>query len=189
MSSEQKRDRVPSKLLWAVWALFFVSMLIMFSFLFRINSQVEDLEELLSYSPPEQNSQVTAPAMSGSANRSYVPVYSHVYSSGGRPVLLETTLSIRNIDLEKQLIVNEVNYYDSTGEMVREFIDAPLTVGPLATIEFLVEQKDVEGGSGANFIVRWGSAQSIKAPLIEAVMVGSNEDECVSFVRQGVPIE
>ena len=33
----------------------------------------------------------------------YVPVYSHIYYDGGRPYLLETTLSVRNVDPKRRL--------------------------------------------------------------------------------------
>ncbi len=39
---------------------------------------------------------------------------------------------------------------------------------PLATAEFLVVQKEIEGGSGANYIVERVSAEKVNQPAIEA---------------------
>lgn len=192
MSSERSSGQRPffsSRFLQIVWVICFLSLLIVIATLFRINSNVEDIEKKLSYSPPTQAQRASSPALELTGKKEYVPVYSHVYTQGGRPVLLEITLSIRNTDIENQMFVNEVVYYDSMGKLIKKFIETPLLVDPLATVEFLVEQKEYEGGSGANFIVQWVSEQSVNPPLIEAVMVGSIEGESISFVRQAVPIE
>lgn len=74
-------------------------------------------------------------------------------------------------------------------EKSKKIIETPLVVALLAAVKFLVGQEEYEGGSGANFIVQWVPEQSINSPLIEAVMVDSNEAESISFVRQGVPID
>ena len=62
----------------------------------------------------------------------------------------------------------------------------PRTLAPLATVEFIVERDNVEGGSGANFIVEWMAREKdINPPLIEAVMVGIGQTQSFSFVRTG----
>ena len=59
----------------------------------------------------------------------------------------------------------------------------------LASTEFLVEQKNVGGGSGANFIFEWVAEQDVNQPVIETVMVGIKEKASISFVRSGVAIQ
>lgn len=119
----------------------------------------------------------------------YVPVYSHIYYDGGRPYLLETTLSIRNVDPNEPVYVSKVDYYDTDGKLSKEKVDRLLKLDPLQTIEFLIERHDVAGGSGANFIVEWHAADgSVHAPLIEAVMVGRSGTNAVSFVRKSEPL-
>ena len=97
----------------------------------------------------------------------YVPVYSHIYYDGGRPYLLETTLSVRNVDPKRPVYVSAVEYYDTNGKLSKKQVDRLIKLDPLQTIEFLVERHDVAGGSGANFIVEWhaGSGET-HAPLI-----------------------
>ena len=119
----------------------------------------------------------------------YVPVYSHIYYDGGRPYLLEITLSIRNIDLKEPVYLSKVDYYDTDGQLSKRKIDRLIVLKPLQTIEFLIERHDASGGSGANFIVEWhaGSGET-HAPLIEAVMVGRSGTNAISFVRRGEPL-
>jgi hypothetical protein len=59
----------------------------------------------------------------------------------------------------------------------------------LAKAEFLVAQKEIEGGSGANFTVERISDTKVDQPVIEAVMIGIEGQTSISFVRTGVAIE
>ena len=119
----------------------------------------------------------------------YVPVYSHIYHDGGRPYLLETTLSIRNVDPNEPIYVSKAAYFDTDGKLSRDRLDRLIELDPLQTIEFLIERHDVSGGSGANFIVEWHAAdKNVHAPLIEAVMVGRSGTNAISFVRKSEPL-
>ena len=118
----------------------------------------------------------------------YVPVYSHVYYQGGAPYLLETTLSVRNTDPDHPIYVKSVDYFDTSGKLVKEYLERTIRLGPLQTIEFLVERRDSSGGSGANFLVEWlGERERVK-PLIEAVMVGTSGTQGICFGRTGIEI-
>lgn len=119
----------------------------------------------------------------------YVPVYSHIYYDGGRPYLLEATLSIRNVDPKRPIYVSAVAYYDTDGKLSKKQVDRLIKLQPLQTIEFLIERHDVTGGSGANFIVEWhAGTKDTHAPLIEAVMVGRSGTNAISFVRKSEPL-
>ena len=118
----------------------------------------------------------------------YVPLYSHVYYDGGKELSLEATLSIRNTDSDESIVVDSVRYYDSAGALIRSYIEKPAILGPLASIDFLVERRDRAGGVGANFLVEWVAGTPVQQPIIEAVMVGNEGNRAVSFVRAGVPV-
>jgi len=119
----------------------------------------------------------------------YVPVYSHIYYDGGRPYMLEITLSIRNIDPNEPVYLSKADYYDTDGKLSKSKIDRLIVLEPLQTIEFLIERHDASGGSGANFIVEWHAEdKSVHAPLIEAVMVGRSGTNAISFVRKSEPL-
>ncbi len=119
----------------------------------------------------------------------YVPAYSHIYiGNKGTPYLLAITLSIRNIDLLKPITITKVNYYESQGERLKSFITEPITLKPLAATRYLIHQRDKTGGSGANFIVKWESKQMCNPPIIEAVMIGTQSQQGISFTSRGQPI-
>ena len=72
---------------------------------------------------------------------------------------------------------------------MKNYLQKPLRLKPFATAEFLVEQENIKGGSGANFIVDWVSKTKVNTPVIEAVMVGIEDRVSISFVRPGIAIE
>ena len=118
----------------------------------------------------------------------YVPVYSHVYYQGGSPYSLETTLSIRNADPAQAIFVKSVEYFDTSGKLVKTHLDQTIRLAPLQTIEFLVERRDSSGGSGANFLVEWMGERQTNRPLVEAVMVGTAGNQAICFERTGIEI-
>ena len=156
-----------------------------------IAAQVES-QPARAYTPPNLDAFDAGDVEPGSfvTHRAvYVPVYSHIYHDGGRPYLLEATLSIRNVDPNQPVYVDGVDYYDTDGELSKKMLSRLIKLKPLQTIEFLVERHDVSGGSGANFIVQWHAADKrVHAPLIEAVMVGRSGTNAISFVRKGEPL-
>ena len=163
-----------------------------------IDYRLDQAEDQLVYVPPSTyESPVLEDYAPGDVDPSilpvrqtvYVPVYSHVYFHGGAPYLLETTLSIRNIDPGRPIYLASVEYYDTDGKLVATHLDQTIGLAPLQTIEFLVERRDSSGGSGANFLVRWlGDDQTVK-PVVEAVMVGTSGHQAISFVRSGIEID
>ena len=155
----------------------------------RVDDRVEGIEEQLTYRPPDTTSAEPASAIeahSAVGATLYVPVYSHIYRGSGQPALLATTLSIRNTDPSRVMVLRVVDYYDTQGNRLRRYVEQPLRVRPLQTIEYLVEEQDVAGGSGANFIVEWSAPEPVSVPLVETVMVGGNG---ISIVRPAVVID
>ena len=119
----------------------------------------------------------------------YVPVYSNVFSGPRkRPLLLATTLSIRNTDRKAAFKVTAIDYYDTDGKLVRRHLERPAVVAPMATHYVHLEEKDKAGGFGANFIVRWQADREINTPIIECVMIGATGGQGISFVSPGQEI-
>ncbi len=156
----------------------------------NIATQMDDIEERLAYrTPGPQIDQAAWPKTDIHRQTVYVPSYSHIYYKGGRPFLLETTLSIRNTDAQHEIAVDLVRYYDTPGRLIKDFLNEPLRLPPLASMDFLVKADDVSGGSGANFIVEWSAPEKVTPPLIEAVMVGIEGQNSISFVRSGIVLQ
>ena len=188
-SNPKAESWMASKAFLAIFGTLFALIFIVFIVVINVATQMEDIEEKLQYIPPQTDSQ-TIPEESAVAGQTiYVPVYSHIYFQGGKPFLLETTLSVRNSDPDKEITINSVRYYNTAGKLIKNYLDKPLRLLPLATTEFLVEQKKIEGGSGANFILEWVSNAKVNKPVIEAVMIGVEGPSSISFVRPGVAIE
>ena len=114
----------------------------------------------------------------------YVPVYSHLYhyNSQDYTMNLSATLSIRNTDLTHSIIITSVRYYDTDGQLVRQEIEKPVALKPLASTDFFIAADDMTGGAGANFIVEWVAEQSVYEPVIEAIMISKASAQGIAFV-------
>jgi hypothetical protein len=119
----------------------------------------------------------------------YVPCYSHIYHGiKTRPLDLTITLSVRNTDPKRAVTVTSVDYYDTSGKLVKRHLDKPVRLSPLMTVEYVVGQTDETGGSGANFVVRWDASEPASPLLVEAVMIGTSAQQGISFTSRGVPV-
>lgn len=120
----------------------------------------------------------------------YVPAYSHIYHGNKEtPLLLSVTLSIRNIDSKNPITITKVDYFETEGALVKQYLAEPLNLGPLGSERFIVSQKDNTGGSGANFIVTWKSDKPTNPPIIETVMIGTQSQLGISFTSRGQPLQ
>jgi hypothetical protein len=116
----------------------------------------------------------------------YVPVYSHVYTSNdARPFDLAVTLSVRNTDRGRPIVVTSVRYHDRDGRPVRDYLKVPVRIAPLASMDFFVEERDTTGGFSASFLVEWVAAERVTAPVVEAVMIGTASTQGISFTCPG----
>lgn len=120
----------------------------------------------------------------------YIPVYSHIYQRDQmRTFDLTATLSIRNTDRESDIQITKVEYYDSHGKLLRSYIQQPHSLDALSSVAYVIEEKDLAGGVGANFIVEWRSDTLVSAPVSEAVMISTANQQGVSFLSSSVVIE
>lgn len=119
----------------------------------------------------------------------YVPVYSHlalgVYKNAELKFELLVNLSVRNTDPQNPITITAVDYYNSEGKLIKKFIIIPRTLGPMASTYFLIEQLDMSGGWGANFLVQWKALKKVNEPIIQGVTYGSKGNHSISFVSQG----
>lgn len=117
----------------------------------------------------------------------YVPLYSHIYHENKRRVsLLASTLSIRNTDANKPIIIKSLKYYSTDGGLLTDLLQQPVSLGPMATAEVVIPRTHVAGGSGANFVVDWVAQDKVSDPLAEAVMISTGSAKGISFVSRGV---
>jgi hypothetical protein len=122
----------------------------------------------------------------------YVPLYSHIYADErfrDKPFNLTATLSIRNTDPEHGFQLLSVDYYDSSGKMLRSYLSKPVAVPPLGTTRYIVQDSDTAGGSGAKFLVEWSAQKGVTEPIIESIMIGTKMQQGISFVSRGKVIQ
>src|SRR5262249_33968163 len=121
----------------------------------------------------------------------YVPAYSRVYgAASGANKLIEfsTTLRVDNTSATKPLVIERIEFYDGSGRLVKSYLRVPFGVRPFGTIEVVIPAEDVRGGLASNFIVVWAGAGPMAEPMVEAVMIGSQDNTSYSFVSAGRPI-
>jgi hypothetical protein len=120
------------------------------------------------------------------SQRIYVPAYSHILiSDNAQPYNLAVTLSVRNTDDARSIIVRRVRYHDQDGRLIHDYLKKPLKINPLAAIEFFVKESDTSGGTSASFLVEWSAEERVSDPVVEAVMVGTLGTQGVSFLSPG----
>lgn len=119
----------------------------------------------------------------------YVPIYSDIYSqSKNVSFLLTATLSIRNTSMSDSIYIEAIDYYNTNGELVRKYTENTLFLKPLESIDYVIDENDESGGTGANFIIIWGAKNSYLKPIFEAVMISTRGQQGISFTTQGISI-
>ena len=113
--------------------------------------------------------------------------YTIPFSNEKRERYFEET--IRNTDGKHPIQIDAVQYYDSAGQFIRNYLEQPMRLSPMASTAFVVDEDDSAGGVGANFIVAWSSEQQTTKPVVEAVMISAASTQGISFVSVGRVIE
>ncbi len=120
----------------------------------------------------------------------YVPIYSDIYADQqNQKVLLAATLSIRNTSHSDSLFISKIDYFNTHGELVRQYIENLISLPPMATVNYVIEKEDDTGGTGANFIVELSSRNKNVKPIIQAVMVSHTGNKGFTFLTDGYSIK
>jgi hypothetical protein len=120
----------------------------------------------------------------------YVPAYSQIYYGDKEHAFdLTVTLSIRNTDTKHAItLVSSVEYYNSEGKRLKNYIDGDTKIGPMASARYIVNESDQSGGAGASFRVKWKSDADVTEPVIETVMISTRTQQGISFTSRGVVV-
>ncbi len=120
----------------------------------------------------------------------YVPAYPEIHTVNERSKQqLTVTLSIRNTSRRDSIYLDKVEYYDSRGQLVKNFIDKTILLESLELASFVVEQKKEHRGSGASFLVYYASPVVDNVPEVQAVMIGAAGQQGLSFLTRGKVID
>jgi Protein of unknown function (DUF3124) len=118
----------------------------------------------------------------------YVPAYQSIaVSKKPRRLPLTTTLSIRNTDPERQITIVSVKYFAASGYLIKNLLEKPETLDPLAVMSFVPEEPKEKGQEAeTSFIVIWKAVgKEVSWPIIQAVMIGAAGQQGISFVCDG----
>jgi hypothetical protein len=115
----------------------------------------------------------------------FVPAYIGIHFTAKSTINLTTTISIHNTDLQESIIINSIQHYGGNGKLIKDYVQTPVRLAPMATTMFYVERGEPQEGLGANFIIKWVAEKETHEPVVEAVMIGSVGNHGVSFISPG----
>ena len=121
----------------------------------------------------------------------YVPVWPNVFFGPRVSELpLAATLQVHNVDPKRSIELIAVDYHDVNGKKIRSLLgdDITLRLTPLAARSYHLTEEQAKGDVGANFLVKWRSAEPVNVPIVEAVMIGVAHGQGISFISLGEPI-
>src|SRR5689334_17960022 len=76
----------------------------------------------------------------------YVPAYATIRAGGGKTRIdLATTLGIHNTSEDQVLVIERIDYYETSGKSVQKYLAKPVALRPLGTVEIFVAREDTRG--------------------------------------------
>jgi Protein of unknown function (DUF3124) len=124
----------------------------------------------------------------------YLPIYSVIQygnrdqSGVAKDLPVSALVSIHNTDLDRPIRLLAARYFATDGKFLRNFVPIPRVLKPMETVEFLVERRDVVGGSGANFVIQWEADVPVSPPLVQALHVELQTNRAIVFTTDAVLI-
>ena len=115
----------------------------------------------------------------------FVPAYISIYISAKGTINLTTTISIHNTDFQESIIINSIRHFGGNGKLIKDYVQAPVQLGPMATTAFYAARGDPQDGIGANFIIEWVAEKHVHEPVVEAVMISKMGNHGFSFISPG----
>lgn len=117
---------------------------------------------------------------------SYLAVYSQVYSNTEhRTHDLTVTVSMRNTNRSDTIYMDKAEYFDTKGNSIRTYFDKTIYIAPMETVEIVIDEKDQEGGTGANFLFEWRIHAEENEPIFDGVMISTSGQQGLSFATKG----
>lgn len=117
--------------------------------------------------------------------KSYLSIYSQIYSiSQHKTHNLTAMVSLRNTSDTDTIYLLRAEYFDTHGAHVRTYFNHPIFLAPMETTDIIIDEKDVVGGTGSNFIFEWKIPKNCPEPLFEGVMNSTMGQQGLSFTTQ-----
>ncbi|AQS93031.1 hypothetical protein BXQ17_02615 [Polaribacter sp. BM10] len=122
--------------------------------------------------------------------KSYLSIYSQIYSlSKHKKHNLTAMVSLRNTSDKDSIYILSAKYYDTHGKTIRTYFDYPIYLAPMETTEIIIDEIDITGGTGSNFLFEWKLPKHSSEPLFEGIMTSTMGQQGLSFTTQAKRIE
>ncbi|WP_090755740.1 DUF3124 domain-containing protein [Nonlabens sp. Hel1_33_55] len=122
--------------------------------------------------------------------KTYLSMYSQIYNlSEHRRINLTATASLRNTSDTDTVFLTSAKYYGTHGDLIRNYFDKPIYLAPMETLEIIIDEEDVTGGTGSNFLFEWQTPSPTPEPMFEGIMNSTNRQQGLSFTTQGKRIQ
>ena len=122
--------------------------------------------------------------------KSYLSIYSQFYSiTQHQRYNLTSTASMRNVSESDTVYLTRADYYDTHGIKIRTYFDYPIYLLPMETLEIIIAEKDIEGGTGSNFLFEWTTSVICPEPLFEGLMISMEGAQGISFTTRARRVE
>lgn len=120
------------------------------------------------------------------SGKTYLSIYSQIYSmSQHKKHNLTALASMRNTSDVDTIYIVSAKYYDAHGKLIRTYFDKSIYLAPMETTEIIIEELDIEGGTGSNFIFEWKKKKETSSPLFEGIMNSTLGQQGLSFTTIG----
>lgn len=122
----------------------------------------------------------------GMRGRMLIPLHSTLLGQGGVTRLnFSGALSIHNASATNVLAIEKIEYRSGSGQLIESYLNDPLYLKPYASLQVLIAQNDVRGGTGASFTVDWSTVEGSDEPLIEAIMTSFTGPHSYAILSPG----
>lgn len=118
--------------------------------------------------------------------RTFVPFHSTLIGQGGVTRLnFSGALSIHNASAKNVLAIDKIEYRNGSGELIESYVSDPIYLKPYASLQVIIAQDDVRGGTGASFTVDWSTVEASDEPLIETIMASFTGPHSFTLLSTG----
>ncbi|SHJ41538.1 DUF3124 domain-containing protein [Pseudozobellia thermophila] len=157
-----------------------------------LGCDLEPKKEISSFNPENWSKRKIDISQKDSLDhgKSYLSIYSQIYSlSEHKTHNLTAMVSMRNTSDQDTIYLLKAEYFDTHGHPIRTYFDYPLYLAPMETTEIIIDEVDIEGGTGSNFIFEWKIPANCPEPMFEGVMNSTMGQQGISFTTQGKRIK
>lgn len=148
----------------------------------------QETPEISSINPVNWDKRIATinPETSMTSGKTYLSVYSQIYSQTEHKTHnLTAMVSLRNTSISDTIYILNADYFNTKGKRIRSYFNKPIYLSPLETVEIIIDELDISGGTGANFIFEWKTPIASPEPIFEGIMSSTMGQQGLSFTTIG----